>query len=223
MTRDLIIIGAGGFGRETLDVVEAMNAIDGQAKYRVVGIVDDALGEVAGARLAARGYAHIGGLDEWLVGDPTADFIIAIGSPAARASIARRVEGPNRRAATLIHPSALIGSEAQIAEGVVVCAGVNISTNVTLGRHVHLNPSAVVGHDAILSDFVSVNPAAVVSGDVVVESCVLIGAGAVVLQGLVVARGTIVGASACVTRNSAPDSVLVGVPARPLALDEASR
>ena len=99
------------------------------------------------------------------------------------------------------------------ADGVVVCGGgAHVSTNVRLGRHVHVNPNATIGHDSILESFVSVNPAAIISGDVHVRSRTLIGAGAIVLQGLSIGAGTTVGAGAVVTRT-VPDGVVVkGVP-----------
>ena len=42
----------------------------------------------------------------------------------------------------------------------VVWAGVTISTNVTLGRHVqvHANPNATIGHGSVISDFVNSAP-----------------------------------------------------------------
>ena len=53
-----------------------------------------------------------------------------------------------------------------------------------LGRHVHVNPNATIGHDAVLGAFVSVNPGAVVSGEVVVGEGTLLGASSTILQGL---------------------------------------
>ncbi|QYM65216.1 MULTISPECIES: acetyltransferase [unclassified Microbacterium] len=167
MSERIIVIGAGGFGRETLDIVEALVAAG--RDIDLVGVVDSGPSELDLGRLAERGIVYLGTEETWLP-ESSGDehFVVAIGAPAVREIVVRRLSDAGLRAATLIHPRAVIGSRAQIGEGVVVASGVQVSTNVTLGDHVHLNPASVIGHDAALSDFVSVNPGAIVSGNVAV-------------------------------------------------------
>ncbi|MBH0008126.1 NeuD/PglB/VioB family sugar acetyltransferase [Salinibacterium sp. SWN1162] len=214
MTERVVVVGAGGFGRETLDVIAAINADDPQPTIHLVGVLDDAPSDLNLTRLASLGVEHLGSIENWLDGGDPALFAVAIGSPSVRAAIAARFESRGATAVTLIHPSALLGSEVQFGDGVIVCAGAVISTNVRIGNHAHVNPHVTIGHDTELGGCVSVNPAATISGDVTVGSGALIGAGAVILEGLKVGSGSIVGASACVVR-SVPDGVTVkGVPAR---------
>lgn len=215
MAERVVVVGGGGFGRETLDVLEALIAA-GDA-MQVVGVVDSGLGQVDQERLVARGYAYLGTEERWLPsarGDER--FIVGIGAPSVRAAVARRLRDAGLRPKTVIHPSAVVGSSSSIGEGVVIAAGVQVSTNVRIGDHVHLNPASIIGHDAVLADFVSVNPGAVVSGNVAVGSGALLGAGSVVLQGLTVGANATVGAAACAVQDVAAGTVVVGVPAREL-------
>lgn len=209
--RSLIVVGASGFGREVLDVVEAINRIE--PCYDVIGVLDDAPSDTNVRRLRDRGYTHLGGVSQWRLGSAT-EYVIGIGAPAVRRRLATALDEQGLRPAVLVHPAASIGSRFLAGPGTVVCAGALISTNVTFGAHVHINPGATIGHDSRLGDFVSVNPGAIISGECAIEPESLVGAGAVVLQNVRVGAESLVGAAACVVRDVPPGTVARGVPAR---------
>lgn len=213
MAEPIVVVGAGGFGREVLDVIEAINNVSVHPVWEVVGVVDDAPSVLNLSRLSDRGYKHLGPLAGAEL--PEGCFhMVGIGSPAVRAHVARGIAETGGRFATLIHPTAQVGSRAIFGPGSVLCSAVVVSTNVSLGSHVHLNPGVIIGHDTVLADLVSVNPGAVVSGEVVIKAGVLVGAAAMVLQGLCIGENAIIGASACVTRDVATGTSVKGVPAR---------
>jgi sugar O-acyltransferase (sialic acid O-acetyltransferase NeuD family) len=214
----IVVVGAGGFAREVLDVLGSINAADvGEGSQRqtfdVLGVVDDNPTETQLGRLAARSISYLGIVADLPKKFPSAEFLIAIGSPEPRRRIAKMLHAAGMTAAVAIHPRAVVGTAGSVGPGVVVCSGAQISTNVSLGDHVHINPGSIVGHDADLREFVSVNPGAVISGEVTVHSGSLIGAGGIVLQGLVVGSDAVVGAGAVVVRDVPSKVVVKGVPA----------
>lgn len=212
--RPIVIIGAGGFGRETADVIYAINAtVQPEAKWELLGIYDDEPSEANLTRLQDRGVPYLGPLPKSSSGRGI-NFIVGIGRPRVRKQVADRIEKLGWSPATLVHPAAVIGTKVDIGPGTVICSGVQVSTNVQVGRHVHVNPNATIGHDAFLSDFVSVNPAATVSGEVRVGPRTLLGANSIVLQGLIVGQDALVGAAACAVRDVASGATVKGVPAR---------
>lgn len=213
MTARVVVVGASGFGRECLDVVEAMQTAG--ADVEILGVVDDSPSEINLERLADRGIPYLGGLDSWLTTDPASTmYVLGIGSPRIRRLLVERLDASGINPFTAVHPSAVIGTQPVIGAGSVICAGAVVSTNVRLGRHVHINPSVTVGHDSALQDFVSINPAAVISGEVDVRSGTLVGAAATVLQNLTVGEDALIGAGAVVTKDVPRGVTAVGIPAR---------
>lgn len=213
---DVVVVGAGGFGRETLDVIEAHNRECAAPEdiLNVVGIIDDKPSAINIERLRNRGYEVLGGLDFLTTIRPAEAYVLGIGSPQVKKQIAERLDRDGLRARGVIHPHAVVGSDSAVEPGVIICSGAQISTNVRLDRHVHVNPNATIGHDTHLAEFTSVNPGAIVSGEVHVGPTTLVGAGAVILQGLFVGTACVIGASACLTKDIPTGKTAVGVPAR---------
>ncbi|WIM99225.1 acetyltransferase [Actinoplanes oblitus] len=206
-----MIVGCGGHGREIFGVIAAVNDA-GDAPGKVVGFVDDAPSEDNLRLLDLLGTSWLGPSD--LLPRLDACFVIGIGDPRIRAAVAARLDGVARPAAPLVHPAATVGLANSLAEGVVLFAGARVTTNVTLGRHVHLNQNATIGHDTVLGDCVQVNPSAAVSGSCRIGAGALIGTNASVLQGRTVGAGATVGANGCVVRDVDPGRIVKGVPAR---------
>lgn len=214
MTDRLVVVGAGGFGREVIDVVDAINDEAGREMWHVMGVVDDAPSQLNLERLGKRGVTFLGAIDAFLACAAAEHYVVGIGSPAVRRALADMFDAAGWAASTVVHPSATIGFDVRMGDGTVACAGARMTTNISIGRHVHLNPNVTIGHDTILGDFVSMNPASSVSGDCVIEDGVLIGVGGVVLNQLTVGRGATVGGAACVVKNVPPGAVVKGVPAK---------
>lgn len=194
----LYVAGAGGFARETLDAVLACG--DTAAAF----LADDGAGSVVrGLPVLAIEAAPAG-----------AEFVVAISDPPARRRVVDRLVGAGLRPVSVVDPRAVIGPGSRVGAGSVVLGHAFVSSDVTLGAHVHVNYGATVGHDAVLEDCVTVLPGANIAGTTVLGAGVTIGANAAVLQGLRVGAGSTVGAGAVVTRDVPPGVVVVGVPAR---------
>lgn len=209
----LVIVGAAGTGRETLDIVDAMNR-EG-AGIDVLGVLDDSPARAHLERLAARDVPFLGRVDDWLsTRTERCGFVVAIAWPHVRRRVAEQFEEAGHLPSTLVHPKAILGSQVSLGAGTVVYAAAQISTNVNIGRHGIINAQSYVGHDSILDDYVSLNPGARISGEAHCGTEVLIGGSSTVLQGLTIGRQSIVGASALVTKNIPGRVTVKGIPGR---------
>ena len=208
-----VIVGAGGHGREVLDLVEALGL-----RSSFAGFVDDAEPDSVGAERLQRRGASVIGTVEWLSGS-TLEYALAIGTSSIRRRIdAVLIDGmAEREPLTLIHPAASIGSDNRFDHGVIICAHATVTTNVTIGRHSHVNVGCSVQHDSVIGEFVTVSPGVFINGDVTIGNDVFFGTGAVVTRGCTIGDGATVGAGAVVLADVEPGARILGVPGRPHA------
>lgn len=208
--KDLIIIGAGDFGREVTWAVERLNRIT--PTWNLLGFVDD--GQFAPNEMVD-GYPVLGNTD-WLTRYPGEVFITcSIGAGAVRKKVVERaLANPRVRLGTIIDPDAIIGRNAVVEDGCVVCAGTILTINAHLGRSCIVNLNCTVGHDTVLEEFCTVHPGSNLSGKVRIGRCTDIGTGTKIIQGHSVCAGAIVGAGSVIVRDIEEPGTYVGVPVR---------
>ena len=209
LRKDLYIIGAGGFGRETAWLVERIN--DRFHIWNLKGFIDDdpsTHGKISG------------GLKVW--GDSgylktlSGDFYVvcAIGNAAVRRKKAEQLSGiAGLHFATLTDPSVKMSDSVKIGEGSIICAGSALTTDIEAGAHNIINLNCTIGHDVVLEDFVTLYPGVNVSGKVRIGAVSEIGTGSCIIQGITLGAGTITGAGTTVVRNLPGNCTAVGCPA----------
>lgn len=178
--KKLLIVGAGGFGREV--ACWAAAASDAGAGYRPAGFLDDDPGALKGA---PSGLPLLGSISGFVPTDETV-LIIAVGRPDVRRRLHEGLALLGARFVNVIHPTALIAWDAEIGTGVVLAPYSVVSSRARLADGVALNFHAVVQHDAEVGAWSQINSHADVGGSAVLGAEVL-----VATHGLVPARARV--------------------------------
>lgn len=206
--KDIVIMGAGGFGRETACLIESIN--EKSKLWSVIGFIDDNP-KVHGKSI--NGIGVLGGL-EWLKHRDNLYYTCAIGNPEIRRHIVNKCREHNIHPATLVHPNVRISTHNHVGEGCIICSGSNLTVNIHIGNYVILNLNCTVGHDAEIGDFSTVYPGVNISGNVSIGSQCELGTGSAIIQGIKLGNQVVVGAKAAVIRNIPDKCTAVGVPAK---------
>jgi sugar O-acyltransferase (sialic acid O-acetyltransferase NeuD family) len=213
----LVLVGAGGFGRETAETVRAINADRearlGEPAWELLGFLDDDPG-LEGATVS--GTRVIGGIDR-LADLRDARLVVCTGHPGnftSKRSIVERLALAPGRYATLVHPTASLPPSCSVGPGTVVLAGVVATTDVAIGAHVGIMPQAVLTHDDVLEDYVTVAAGVRVAGAVRVQEGAYLGAGCLIRENRTIGPWALVGMGAVVTHDVPGGEVWAGAPAR---------
>jgi sugar O-acyltransferase (sialic acid O-acetyltransferase NeuD family) len=217
--RDLVIVGAGGFARETAQAVAAVNArgaADGWGPvWRLLGFLDD------DPLLTGRvldGVTVLGGTD-LLSAFADAWVVVCVGNPRnyfSRAAIVRRLGLPEERYAVVVHPSAQLSPSSSVGPGSVILAQCALTASVSVGAHVAVMPQTVLTHDTVVSDFATLASGVRLGGGAFAGTGAYLGAGALIRERVRIGAWSTVGMGSVVLRDVPGGQVWAGNPARHL-------
>lgn len=211
----VVIIGAGGFGREVLDVIDAINdqwAESVGQGYEFLGFLDDGSPDLD--LLDARGVSHLGPVTKLAELASDVGYLIGIGDGGVRRRLDDYGRSLSHPSPTVVHPSATQGFDVRFGPGTVVCSHVSLTNNIRIGRHVHLNLNCTVGHDVVLGDYVTVSPLVAISGEVTAETGAMFGTGSTINQRVTMGESAILGAGAAAVKDIPAGVTAVGIPAK---------
>ena len=142
--------------------------------------------------------------------------ISAIGNNFLRAEKYYLLKKAGFNMISIVHPQALIDTNVNYGENVIIEMGTAIHTHSTIGNNVFLGGDALIGHHNKIGNHVLVGGNVSFGGSVVVEDYVSVGVGASIKPGVVLGKGSVIGVGAAVIKDVDPGSTVVGVPAKPI-------
>lgn len=209
--QNLIIVGAGGFGREVLQWCQDAGFDHGE--WRIKGFLDDNPSALDAA--TAGRHAILGSVDDYAI-VPDDRFVCAIGMPRVKKACVERLLARGARFVSVIHPSAVVGRTVHLGQGCVICPQTILTANIQLGDFVMVNLCSSVGHDACIGRWTTLSPHCDVTGGVEVGEGVFMGTHAALIPGIRVGDWAVVGAGSTAFRDVPAGATVVGVPAQRL-------
>lgn len=201
--RDIVIIGKGGFAKETKWIIDRIN--HKTTTWNFLGYIDKTADAV-----------DVIGDDNYILNmKKKLSVVLAIGNPRVRNNIYLQykenkfLEFPN-----LIDPSVKMSESVCLGEGNIICADNIMTVDISLGSFNIINLNCTVGHDVRIGSFNTVNPNTNISGNVVLKDFIEIGTGVKIIQGITIEEGVIVGAGSVLISDTPAETTIVGVPAK---------
>jgi sugar O-acyltransferase (sialic acid O-acetyltransferase NeuD family) len=212
MKRNIIVFGAGGFGREVMWMLTEANRK--RPLWNILGFVDDTKSL---QKNPVQQYPVLGDT-KWLLSQTKQVHVLCcVGDSKKRASIIRTLSKntfllyPSFIAENVIYPPYL-----KLGTGSIICSSAVITVNVIIGNYVIVNYNATICHDSVIDDFVSIYPSVNVSGYVHVGAFTHLGVGSQILPHITIGDHSIIGAGAVVTKDVPSHCTVVGIPAIPI-------
>lgn len=206
----LLIVGAGGFGREVFHWVRQHP--DHGRLWQVEGFLDDKPDALAG-------YDYnpgiVGSVRDYQA-SPDDLLVVGLALPRIKKAVVEHLLSRGGEFLTFVHPSVVMGGNVRIGRGTFVCPGAVITSDVTLGNFVTFNCSSTMGHDATLGDFVTLSGHCDITGFCQVGEGAFFGSHGCMIPRTKVGAWATVGAGSTVIINVPPGVTVIGSPAKRL-------
>ncbi len=190
--------------------IEALDCINGD-QYDFIGFVDDD---------TAKQSSRYEIFDRLVISRYKEAHVLAVpGSPTTfknRETAINSLSLGAHRFASVIHPSATIGSNVQLGYNCLIMAGVVITSNAELGNHICVLPNTVIHHDVSIHDYTLVGSNVVIAGGTKLGRNCYIGSGSNIINGITIGNSSLIGLGSNVLRDVESHTTIAGNPAVPL-------
>ncbi len=203
----ILIVGAGGFGREVLAWARAAWP---EWQDRLAGFLS-----------ADAAILEEHACDLPVLADPAAftpepgdGLLLAIGVPGVRRQVAEDLASRGGRFLTLVHPTATVVTTAVLGTGSIICPHAVVSDAAVIGTCVLVNYHASLAHDAQAGDFAVLSPYATLGGSSTIGPDTFLGLHASVAPRIALGAGSKITANSCCLHAAPAGSLVHGVPGR---------
>jgi len=135
-----------------------------------------------------------------------------VGHGSLRVKLFKKLNIPENKLATIVHPSAFVANNATIAPGVMIMSNCYIGPKANIKKCALIMANSLVGHNTTIGKFCHLSVGSVISSYVNLKTASDIALNATVLEKLNIGKYAVVGAGAMVTKDVNDEEVVVGNP-----------
>ncbi len=206
--KNLVIVGAGGCGREVLQWAKDIN--EAEKRWNIKGFIDDDLNALNGKICSV---TVLSGIDDYEI-SPDDEFVCCIGNSAVRKRITDKMKARGAVFTTIIHPNTVIADSCTLGEGVIVYPYALISDNVAIGDGCIVNMHSSVGHDSTLGRFCTVSAHCDITGMCTLGNNVFMGTTSHIVPGTTIGSDVYICAGSTVMARVRDGMKVLGSPAK---------
>jgi len=203
--KKLIVIGASGFSKTVIEVIESQNI------YDILGFIN-----LESKPSKVLGYAYLGDLSILKDLKESTFVVVAIGTNWLRKDVIVKVKAinPTIKFATIIHPTTVVSRSAEIGEGSVLCSNTYLGADTKLGKFNILYNGASIHHDSSTEAYCSIGPNSTIAGDSTIGERSAILMSSAVIHKTTIGKNVIVGSCSNVLDDIPNSKVAYGSPAK---------
>lgn len=205
--KNLIIIGARGFGREVYNL--ALDCISAYGDFEIKGFLDD---KVDALQVFPNYPPILNSVENYVIQKDDV-FICALGETVYKKKYSELILNKGGNFISLIHPLASIKQNTHIGKGCIIAGFAHISCDVTIDDFVTIHSFSVIGHDAQIGKWSMLSSYSFMGGSAILDEGVTLHTGAKVLPHKKVGQWATVGVDSVVIKNVSPYITVYGNPA----------
>lgn len=206
--KNLIIIAAGGCGREVLQWAKDINKFE--KRWNILGFLDDNPNALDNKKCSV---PILSSVDEYSIGEDD-EFVCCIGNSEIRKRVIEKMKAKGAHFTTIIHPNAVIADSCTIGEAVIIYPYALISDNAVIGDGCIINMHSSVAHDSTLGEYCTISAHCDVTGMCQLGDRVFMGSTSQIVPGTKVGEDAYICAGSTVMTRVRKGMKMLGNPAK---------
>ena len=199
--KKIVLVGAGGHGVSSADVIETEN------KYKIYGFVDEK------KKISLQKYKIIGSDKDLVkIRKTTNNALVVVGQIKnlfLREKIFKKLVRYKFNFPIIISPLAYVSKNASLGKGTIIMHKAIVNSNAKIGKNCIINTGAIIEHDVIIGDNCHISTGTIVNGGVVIKNNSFVGSGAVIKQNIKIGKACLINAKKFVNKNLKDNSKIL--------------